>query len=186
MRKKENQERIIAMKTYSGEVLFLDRPDINTDEIIPARYLTEISKEALKPYLFEDLNLDGFNLKEDIAGKNVIISRANFGCGSSREHAPWALEINGFHLVIAESFARIFRQNMFNCGLLAVELPADILDNLFQQYANKKTTITTDLDGSIFGVHTDGQKEDIPFSLSEFDRALIKAGGWIEYAEAKY
>ena len=174
------------MKTYSGEVLFLDKSDINTDEIIPARYLNENSKQALKPYLFEDLNLDGFSLKDDMVGKNVIVSRGNFGCGSSREHAPWALEINGFHLVIAESFARIFRQNMFNCGLLAVELPADMIDSLFQQYLNKKTTVTTDLDGSIFGFHTDGQKEDIPFSISEFDRALIEAGGWIEYAEAKY
>ena len=174
------------MKDFNGDVLFLDRSDINTDEIIPARYLTEISKEALKSYLFEDLNLDGFNLKEDVAGKNVIISRANFGCGSSREHAPWTLEINGFHLVIAQSFARIFKQNMFNCGLLAVELPADIIDNLFQQYSNKTTTLTTDLDGSLFGFHADGQNEDIPFSISKFDRALIEAGGWIEYAEAKY
>jgi len=174
------------MKTYSGEVLFLDKSDINTDEIIPARYLTEISKQALKPYLFEDLSLDGFTQKEDISGNNVIISRANFGCGSSREHAPWALDVNGFHLVIAESFARIFRQNMFNCGLLAVELPADIIDKLFQQYSNKKTTVTTNLDESTFGFHTDGQNEDIPFSLSEFDRALIEAGGWLEYAEAKY
>jgi len=174
------------MKTYSGEVLFLDKSDINTDEIIPARYLSEISKEALKPYLFEDLSLDGFTHKDDIAGYSVIVSRANFGCGSSREHAPWALEVNGFHLVIAESFARIFRQNMFNCGLLAVELPADIIDHLFQQYSNRKTTVTTNLNECIFGFHTDGQNEDIPFSLSEFDRALIEAGGWIEYAEAKY
>jgi 3-isopropylmalate/(R)-2-methylmalate dehydratase small subunit len=174
------------MKTFSGEVLFLDRSDINTDEIIPARYLTEISKEALKPYLFEDLSLDGYNLQKDIAGKSVIISRANFGCGSSREHAPWALEINGYHLVIAVSFARIFKQNMFNCGLLAVELPAEIIDNLFQQYSNKTTTLTTDLEANIFGFHADGQNEDIPFSISKFDRALIEAGGWIEYAEAKY
>ena len=174
------------MKNFSGEVLFLDKSDINTDEIIPARYLTEISKEALKPYLFEDLNLDGFDQEKDISGKSVIISRDNFGCGSSREHAPWALEINGFHLVIAESFARIFKQNMFNCGLLAVELPADIIDDLFQQYSNKTTTLTTDLRKSIFGFHADGQNGDIPFSISKFDRALIEAGGWIEYAEAKY
>ena len=174
------------MKNFDGEILFLDKSDINTDEIIPARYLTEGSKEALKPYLFEDLNLDGFDHKEDITGKNVIISRANFGCGSSREHAPWTLQINGFHLVIAQSFARIFRQNMFNCGLLAVELAPEVIDNLFQKYSNKKTTVTTDLDGSTFSFHSDGQEEDQPFSLAEFDRALIKAGGWVEYAEAKY
>ena len=106
------------MKQFGGEVLFLDRSDINTDEIIPAKYLTENSKQALKPYLLEDLKLDGFNPKTDSAGKKVIITRENFGCGSSREHAPWALEVNGIYVVIAINFARIFRQNMYNCGML--------------------------------------------------------------------
>ena len=67
----------------------------------------------------------------DIAGKRVIVTRANFGCGSSREHAPWALEVNDINLVIAESFARIFRQNMFNCGMMAIELPKETIDHLF-------------------------------------------------------
>jgi len=96
------------MKSFNGKVLFLDRSDINTDEIIPAKYLTEISKKALKPHLLEDVGLEGFNPQSDLADKNVILSRDNFGCGSSREHAPWALEINDINLVIATSFARIF------------------------------------------------------------------------------
>ena len=102
------------MKNFNGHVLFLDRSDINTDEIIPAKYLTEITKQALKPHLLEDLKLSGFDSQRDVDGKHVIITRSNFGCGSSREHAPWALEVNNIHLVIAENFARIFRQNMFN------------------------------------------------------------------------
>ena len=126
------------MKNFSGKVLFLDRSDINTDEIIPAKYLTENSKQALRPYLLEDIRLEGFNARSDIEGKNVIITRANFGCGSSREHAPWALEVNNIHLVIAESFARIFRQNMFNCGMMAVELPARTIDGIFKEFATKK------------------------------------------------
>ena len=76
------------MKNFNGKVLFLDRSDINTDEIIPARYLTEITKEALQPHLLEDLNLEEFDPGSDIAGKSIVITRANFGCGSSREHAP--------------------------------------------------------------------------------------------------
>ena len=108
------------MKKFGGKVLFLDRSNINTDEIIPAKYLTEITKDALKPYLLEDLKLEGFNPKTDITGKAVVLARSNFGCGSSREHAPWALEVNGIYVVIAENFARIFRQNMFNGGMLAV------------------------------------------------------------------
>ena len=127
------------MKQFGGPVLFLDRSDINTDEIIPAKYLTEISKQALKPYLLEDLKLEGFNPKVDIPGKKVIITRENFGCGSSREHAPWALEVNGIDIVIAPNFARIFRQNMFNCGMLAVELPEKDIDDMFRSFADKDT-----------------------------------------------
>jgi len=174
------------MKNFNGKVLFLDRSDINTDEIIPAKYLTEISKKALKPYLFEDIQLAGFDRKKDIVAKRIIITRANFGCGSSREHAPWALETNGIHLVIAESFARIFRQNMFNCGLMAVELPRPIIAHLFEDYADKETVVRADLEKNIFRIQAGGHKEDIPFSISEFDRALVDAGGWLEYADGKY
>ena len=117
------------MKTFGGPALFLDRSDINTDEIIPAKYLTEITKEDLKPYMLEDLKLDGFEPKSEKTRKaRVIVSRANFGCGSSREHAPWVFEVNGITAVIAESFARIFRQNMFNCGMVAIELPREMID----------------------------------------------------------
>ena len=77
------------MKTFGGPVLFLDRADINTDEIIPAKYLTEITKQDLKPYMLEDLKLDGFDPKGAKTLKaRVVVSRENFGCGSSREHAP--------------------------------------------------------------------------------------------------
>jgi 3-isopropylmalate/(R)-2-methylmalate dehydratase small subunit len=174
------------MKTFSGKVLFMDRSDINTDEVIPAKYLTEISKEALKPYLFEDLELDGFDPEKDIAGCNIIVSRANFGCGSSREHAPWALEVNDIHMVIAESFARIFRQNMFNCGMMAVELPGTVIEHLFKNCPTEGTTVTTDLEKNIFQFEFGARTEDISFSLSEFDRTLVDAGGWLEFADAKY
>ncbi len=174
------------MKTFNGRALFLDRADINTDEIIAAKYLSEISKEALGPHLFEDLNLTGFDLKRDLSGKAVIISRTNFGCGSSREHAPWALEANGINLVIAESFARIFRQNMFNCGILAVELPPSIIDHLFQSFANQQTTLKTHLEKQVFIIEAGGKREEIKFRLSDFDRALVEAGGWVEYADLHY
>jgi 3-isopropylmalate/(R)-2-methylmalate dehydratase small subunit len=119
------------MKNFSGKVLFLDRADINTDEIIPAKYLTENSKEALAPFLLEDLKLEGFTPGQSTRDAAVIIARENFGCGSSREHAPWALEVNDINLVIAPCFARIFRQNMFNCGMMAVELPPVAVERLF-------------------------------------------------------
>ena len=173
-------------KSFNGRVLFLDRADINTDEIIAAKYLTEISRAALGPHLFEDLEMDGFQGQEAIPDKNVIITRANFGCGSSREHAPWALEVNGIHLVVAESFARIFRQNMFNCGMLAVELPTADIDHLFASYSQRETTVTTDLKNQVFTIEADSQKEDIKFSLPDFARALVEVGGWVEYADDRY
>jgi len=174
------------MKNFNGKALFLNRVDINTDEIIPARYLTEVSKEALKPYLFENFKLDGFNPRTDISDKNIIITRANFGCGSSREHAPWALEVNGIHLVIAESYARIFRQNMFNCGMIAAELPGRVIDHLFESCADRSTTVNTDIERRVFQIKANGFSEEVPFELPDFDLALVIAGGWLEYADARY
>ena len=174
------------MKNFGGKVLFLDRSDINTDEIIPAKYLTEISKQALKPYLLEDLNLEEFVPGEDVKGKSVIITRANFGCGSSREHAPWALEVNGIHLVIGESFARIFRQNMFNCGMMAVELPAETIDHIFTVFGGRETVVETDLVQSQLTIRTGEKKEKIFYTFSDFDRELVEAGGWMEYADSNY
>ncbi|MBN1932593.1 MAG: 3-isopropylmalate dehydratase small subunit [Desulfobacterales bacterium] len=174
------------MKKFNGKVLFLDRSDINTDEIIPAKYLTEVSKKALKPYLLEDLNLEGFNPQIDTRCKSVIITRANFGCGSSREHAPWALEVNGFFLVIAQSFARIFRQNMFNCGMLAAELPDKTINYIFNTFSGKETFIETILEKKEFIIKADDLIEKVNFVLSDFDLSLLKSGGWVEYADSKY
>ena len=174
------------MKTFEGKVLFLDRADINTDEIIPAKYLTEITKEALKPFLLEDLKVEGFDPNKDIEGKAVIVTQENFGCGSSREHAPWALEVNGINVVIAPSFARIFRQNMYNCGMMAIEMPVDAINNLFKKYSGKETSLKVDIDKSFIEVESGGQKESVDFKIGDFDRTLVKAGGWVEYADKNY
>ena len=174
------------MHNFGGSVLFLDRSNINTDEIIPARYLTEISKEALQPHLLEDLHLEGFDPASDIGEKQVIVTRSNFGCGSSREHAPWALEVNGIHMVIAQSFARIFRQNMFNCGMLAIELPAETIDRIFDEFSEFDTSIYADLGKSVLSVQGGGRETEIAFTISEFDRSLVAAGGWVEYADSHY
>ena len=177
------------MKKFGGPAFFIDRDDINTDEIIPAKYLTEISKQALKPHLLEDLHLENSDFdprSEALQRASVLVTRANFGCGSSREHAVWALEVNDINVVIGESFARIFRQNMFNCGILAVELPAADVDRLFgiagevevevDPEAGKLTAIGSERDESV----------TCNFSLNPFDRELVAAGGWLAYADGKY
>ena len=174
------------MKKFKGKALFLDRADINTDEIIPARYLTEIEKSALQPHLLEDLKLEGFDPKIDIKGKSVIVTRENFGCGSSREHAPWALEANNINLVIASGFARIFRQNMFNCGMLAIELSKDLINTVFDEFFKQKTQISVDLKASMMMIQSENRLKKIDFQISKFDQALIQAGGWVEYADKHY
>lgn len=175
------------MKTFGGPVLFLDRADINTDEIIPAKYLTEITKQDLKPYILEDLKLEGFDPKgPKTRNARVVVSRANFGCGSSREHAPWVFEVNDITAVVAESFARIFRQNMFNCGMAAIELPKAELDLIFSHAGDADASMSIDIDAQTLTMSGGGKQKTFSFELSPFDKALVMAGGWVDYADQKY
>ena len=174
-------------KTFGGSAIFLDRSDINTDEIIPAKYLTEVTKEALQPYILEDLKLDGFDPNgDDLKNATVVITRENFGCGSSREHAPWVFEVNDVHTVIAESYARIFRQNMFNCGMLAIELPRQDIDALMKLQQAGKVTVAVDLDKQKITAQVGDQEKQFTFEISQFDKALVESGGWVEFADARY
>lgn len=179
------------MKKFGGPAFYLDRNDINTDEIIPAKYLTEISKRALQPHLLEDLILDGKEFDtnaEDFQQAKVLVARSNFGCGSSREHAVWALEVNDINVVIGESFARIFRQNMFNCGILAVELSGTDIDRLFALGENgREITVRVDL-GNETIVAEDESEESVEcsFSMNPFDKDLVGTGGWLAYADQKF
>ncbi len=179
------------MKQFGGYAYYIDRSDINTDEIIPAKYLTEITKRALQPHLLEDLFLDGkeFDTKnEAFQQAEVLVTRSNFGCGSSREHAVWALEVNGINVVIGESFARIFRQNMFNCGILAVELAKTDIDRLFN-LAKKGDMVRIAVDLQADKVLAEsGQcgRLECSFDMNAFDKELVAAGGWLAYADGKY
>ena len=176
------------MKKFEGKVLFLDRSDINTDEIIPAKYLTEIEKSALGPHLLEDLTLEGFDPNSDVLKQSsVVVTRGNFGCGSSREHAPWAFAECGFHTILASGFARIFRQNMFNGGLLAIELPEENIEEIFNKYANSTdVTVSVDIDSTTLTVSSGEQSSAFDFKISGFDKALVEAGGWLEFADKEY
>jgi len=174
-------------KSFGGAALLLDRSDINTDEIIPAKYLTEVTKEALTPYILEDLKLEGFDPKgEKLKNARVVISRENFGCGSSREHAPWVFEVNDIHTIIAESYARIFRQNMFNCGMLAIELPKEDIDRLFALGQKGELEVAVDVEGQRLTASAGDEQQSFAFDVAEFDKALVRAGGWVEFADARY
>lgn len=176
------------MKQFGGPAAFIDRDNVNTDEIIPAKYLTEITKRALAPHLLEDLYLEGQKFdphSQEMQKARVLITRSNFGCGSSREHAVWALEVNDINVVIGESFARIFRQNMFNCGILAVELSKEDIDRLFALQG--RVAVTVDLEKEqVIATSSTGETAVCDFTLNPFDKKLIEAGGWLAFADANY
>lgn len=174
------------MKSFGGSVLFLDRSDINTDEIIPAKCLEENTKQALKPYLLQDLKIEGFNPQTDVAGKKVIITRENFGCGSPREHAPWALEVNGIYTVVAPTFAKTFRQDMFNCNIMAIEIDRKSLADMFKTFADKdcECKIVINDDGSAKVKLIAGSlSKSYPFQLDDAEKALAEKSDWAGAAE---
>jgi 3-isopropylmalate/(R)-2-methylmalate dehydratase small subunit len=113
-----------AFETITGPVSVLMRDDVDTDQIIPKQFLKRVERTGFGEFLFYDW------AKEpdwELPANQVLVTGRNFGCGSSREHAPWALEDYGFRAIIAESFADIFRSNCTKIGLLPVQLPADVV-----------------------------------------------------------
>ena len=141
-----------AFTQHSGIVAPLDRANVDTDMIIPKQFLKSIKRTGFGPYLFDELRyLDKGEPDMDCSDRplnqefvlnqptykaaNILLSRQNFGCGSSREHAPWALDDYGFHCLIAPSFADIFYNNCFKNGILPIELSEQQVEELFQAVA---------------------------------------------------
>ena len=114
-----------AVRQVTGRAVPLDRADVDTDQIIPAEYLKRIERTGFGPFLFAEWRKDPDFVINDhrYAGASILLAGANFGCGSSREHAPWAIEDAGFRAIIAPSFADIFYSNCTKIGLLPVALP---------------------------------------------------------------
>jgi 3-isopropylmalate/(R)-2-methylmalate dehydratase small subunit len=111
-----------AIETITGRVSVLNRDDVDTDQIIPKQFLKRVERTGFGEFLFYDWAKEpGWDLPRN----PILVAGRNFGCGSSREHAPWALEDYGFHAVIASSFADIFRSNCTKIGLLPIELAAE-------------------------------------------------------------
>jgi 3-isopropylmalate/(R)-2-methylmalate dehydratase small subunit len=116
-----------AFRKVTSRAVALDRPDVDTDQIIPKQFLKRIERSGFGEFLFFDWRKDpDFELnRPEAKGARILVAGRNFGCGSSREHAPWALEDYGFKAVIAPSFADIFYANSTKIGLLPIPLPAD-------------------------------------------------------------
>ena len=177
------------MKTFGGPVLFLDRSDINTDEIIGESYLKELPKAELKAHLFEDLKIDGFNAQTDVAGTRVIITRENFGCGTAREHTANALEASGLFTVVAPTFAKPFKQDMAASSIMAIEIDRKSLADMFRTFANKDTEckiVINDDDTAKVKLIAGSLSKSYPFQLDEAQKALLANDGWLGFAESKF
>jgi 3-isopropylmalate/(R)-2-methylmalate dehydratase small subunit len=151
-----------AINVIEGKVSVLDRPDVDTDQIIPKQFLKRVERTGFGEFLFYDwAKEDGWELPAN----PILAAGRNFGCGSSREHAPWALEDYGFRAIVAQSFADIFYSNCTKIGLLPVVLGADDVAGLMQAGAAK-----VDLEAQ--EVSFDGRR--VPFEIDpEIKRRLL-------------
>ena len=164
-----------AISVIEGTAVPLDRSDVDTDQIIPAQYLKRIERTGFGPFLFDEWRKDpGFVLNDRrYDGASILIAGANFGSGSSREHAPWAIEDYGFEAVIAPSFADIFRNNCFKIGLLPVELRAESVRALMDAVLDDPSTrIVVDLPNR--AVRAPGLDET--FDIDEFTHWRLTEG----------
>jgi 3-isopropylmalate/(R)-2-methylmalate dehydratase small subunit len=137
------------ISVVEGTALPLDRSDVDTDQIIPAEYLKRVERTGFGPFLFAEWRKDPAFVLNDAryADASILLAGENFGCGSSREHAPWAIEDAGFRAIVAPSFADIFRNNCTKIGLLPVELRAESVRALMDAVFDDPTTrIIVDLD----------------------------------------
>jgi 3-isopropylmalate/(R)-2-methylmalate dehydratase small subunit len=162
--------------TVTGSVLPIPRANIDTDQIIPAHYLTRIDAAGMGEHLFEGMP-DGAHLLALHPGAKIVVAGENFGCGSSREHAAWALLDRGFQAVIAPSFARIFHENAYNNGVVPVILPQLIVDELIGA-----KHIAIDVDAET--LQADGG-ETIRFELDPLRKQFVLGGGFLKYLNAK-
>jgi 3-isopropylmalate/(R)-2-methylmalate dehydratase small subunit len=177
--------------TMTGLVAPMDRSNVDTDAIIPKQFLKSIKRSGFGPNLFDEwryldhgepgmdnsqrsLNPDFVLNQSRYQGASILLARENFGCGSSREHAPWALLDYGFRVIIAPSYADIFFNNCFKNGILPIVLDAQVVDRLFQALAaNEGYQLTVDLEAQTI---TTPEGENINFDVEEFRKHCLLNG----------
>jgi len=175
----------------TGLVAPLDRANVDTDAIIPKQFLKSIERTGFGPYLFDEwryldhgepgmdcsnrpLNKDFVLNQPRYQGAEILLTRDNFGCGSSREHAPWALLDFGFRVLIAPSFADIFHNNCFKNGILPIELPTEQVSELFQQVSQAEGyKLRVDLAEQIL---ITPDQEKISFAIDPFRKHCLLNG----------
>jgi 3-isopropylmalate/(R)-2-methylmalate dehydratase small subunit len=163
------------LKRVAGRMAPLDLADVDTDQIIPKQFLKRIERTGYGPFLFYDWRARGdFVLdRPEYGGASVLVAGANFGCGSSREHAPWALRDFGFKAIVAPSFADIFRANCYKTGLLAVTLPESQVRHLIDLVTEDPTAeVIVDLEGQVVR----GEGFEYRYEIDRFAREMLLGG----------
>lgn len=167
---------------HTGLVAVLDKKNVDTDQIIPKQFLKGIERTGLGKYAFFDHRYleDGETLNPDFElnkprykGASILLTRDNFGCGSSREHAVWALKDYGFRALLAPSFADIFHNNCFKNGVLPIVLDSAVIDDLFRRAEKPGYSLTIDLEACRI---TDEDGLDVSFSIDPFRRDMLLKG----------
>ena len=167
---------------HTGMVAPMDRVNVDTDQMVPKQFLKLLTRQGYGRVLFYDWrytagekpNPDFVLNQPRYKGASIILARANFGCGSSREHAPWALSDYGFRVLIAPSFADIFYNNCFKNGILPVRLDDAAVDDLFRRAAkHPRYTLTADLETCRL---TDEHGLDLGFDIESFRRHCLLNG----------
>ena len=167
--------------THSGLVATMDRSNVDTDQIIPKQFLKRIERTGFGKFLFFDWRFNDdesenqqFELNQpQFAGASILVARYNFGNGSSREHAVWALADYGFKAVIAESFADIFYNNCFKNGVLPLALPAEVVEQIHQLVAgNEGYQLTVDLPNQ----KVTGEQFEASFEIDAFRKDCLLQG----------
>ncbi len=167
---------------HKGKVAVLDQVNVDTDQIIPKQFLKRIERSGFGQFLFYDwryredgsLNPDFVLNHPRYEGASILLTRNNFGCGSSREHAPWALMDYGFRIILAPSFGDIFYNNCFKNGLLPIKLSEDQIDELFRKTeAEVGYELIIDLENEQI---TDDHGLRIPFETDPYRRTLLLKG----------
>jgi 3-isopropylmalate/(R)-2-methylmalate dehydratase small subunit len=169
---------------HTGIVAPLDRANVDTDQIIPKQFLKRIERTGFGKYLFFDWrylesgepNPDFVLNQEKYVGTSILVARDNFGCGSSREHAPWALADYGFRVIIAPSFADIFYNNCFKNGMLPIRLSSADVDLIMQQAQAGRYELTVDLERCLITDATDGATLTLPFTIDATRRERLLEG----------
>ena len=166
-----------AVRRIEGKAVPLNRADVDTDQIIPAKYLKLVERSSFGRYLFDSWRKDESFVLNDprYAGAQVLIAGPNFGCGSSREHAPWALQDYGFKAIIAPSFADIFRNNCAKIGLLLVPLPKDEVEILMSRAEDDpETRVAIDLESQRVGLAD--EEWSLSFDIDPFVKHCLLNG----------